>query len=106
MTIFLRDFSLFALKKDMHSGVPYIYVTLAGYDEVSHHSGVERPDTLEVLRKLDREFVIWKKSQETLQENMSSLCYLTMDILRVPHSKTAMGKVLKIRSSLRQWLRK
>ncbi|MGA2527459.1 MAG: alkaline phosphatase family protein [Smithellaceae bacterium] len=56
MTIFLRDFSLFALKRDMHSGVPYIYVTLAGYDEVSHHSGVERPDTLEVLRKLDREF--------------------------------------------------
>ena len=40
----------------MHSGVPYIYVTLAGYDEVSHHSGVERPDTLEVLRKLDRGF--------------------------------------------------
>ena len=56
MTIFLRDFSLFALKRDMYSGVPYIYVTLAGYDEVSHHSGIKRPDTLEVLRKLDREF--------------------------------------------------
>ena len=56
MTIFLRDFSLFALKRDMHSGVPYIYVTLAGYDEVSHHSGIKRTDTLEVLRKLDREF--------------------------------------------------
>ena len=56
MTVFLRDFSLFALKGDMYSGVPYIYVTLAGYDEVSHHSGIKRPDTLEVLRKLDREF--------------------------------------------------
>jgi len=56
MTIFLRDLSLFALKGDMYSGVPYIYVTLAGYDEVSHHSGIKRPDTLEVLRKLDREF--------------------------------------------------
>jgi putative membrane protein len=55
MTVFLRDFSLFALKGDMYSGVPYVYVTLAGYDEVSHHSGIRRPDTLEVLRKLDRE---------------------------------------------------
>lgn len=56
MTIFLRDFSLFALKGDMYLGVPCIYITLVGYDEVSHHSGVKRPDTLEVLRKLDREF--------------------------------------------------
>jgi putative membrane protein len=56
MTILLRDFSLFALKRDMNAGVPYIYVTFAGYDEVSHHSGTGRPDTLEVLRKLDREF--------------------------------------------------
>ncbi len=56
MTVLLRDFSLFALKGDMYSGVPFVYVTLAGYDEVSHHSGIRRPDTLEVLRKLDREF--------------------------------------------------
>jgi len=56
MTVLLRDFSFFALKRDMYSGVPYVYVTLAGYDEVSHHSGIKRPDTLEVLRKLDREF--------------------------------------------------
>jgi hypothetical protein len=56
MTVILRDFSLDALKADMNSGVPYIYITLAGYDEVSHHSGIKRPDTLEVLRKLDREF--------------------------------------------------
>jgi putative membrane protein len=56
VTIFLRDLGLFAVKLDMYSGVPYIYITLAGYDEVSHHSGIKRPDTLEVLRKLDREF--------------------------------------------------
>lgn len=55
MTVLLKDFSLFALKGDMYSGVPYAYVTLAGYDEVSHHSGVQRSDSLEVLRKLDRE---------------------------------------------------
>jgi putative membrane protein len=56
MTVFLRDFSLFTLRGDMYAGVPYIYATLAGYDEVAHHSGIKRPDTLEVLRKLDKEF--------------------------------------------------
>jgi putative membrane protein len=56
MTVLLRDFTVFALKGDMYSGVPYAYATLAGYDEVSHHSGTQRPDSLEVLRKLDREF--------------------------------------------------
>ncbi len=56
MTVFLRDFSLFTLRGDMYAGVPYAYATLAGYDEVAHHSGIERPDTLEVLRKLDKEF--------------------------------------------------
>ncbi len=56
MTVLLREFCVFALKGDMYSGVPYAYATLAGYDEVSHHSGVKRGDTLEVLRKLDKEF--------------------------------------------------
>lgn len=56
ITVFLRDFSLFTLKGDMYSGVPYAYITLAGYDEVAHHSGIESPDALEVLRKLDKEF--------------------------------------------------
>ncbi len=56
MTVFARDFALSALRGDMYAGVPYIYVTFAGYDEVAHHSGILRADTLEVLRKLDREF--------------------------------------------------
>ena len=33
-----------------------MYATFASYDEVAHHSGLERPDTLEALRKLDRQF--------------------------------------------------
>jgi putative membrane protein len=56
ITVFLRDLNLFALKGDMYSGLQFVYVTFAGYDEVSHHSGIKRSDTLEVLRKLDREF--------------------------------------------------
>ena len=61
MTVILRDICFFTVKGDIYSGVPYIYATLVGYDEVSHHSGIKRPDTLEVLRKLDREFAKLEK---------------------------------------------
>jgi len=33
-----------------------VYATFASYDEVAHHSGLERADTMEALRKLDRQF--------------------------------------------------
>jgi hypothetical protein len=33
-----------------------VYATFSSYDEVAHHSGLERADTLEALRKLDHQF--------------------------------------------------
>lgn len=56
MTVLVRDFCLATLRGDMYSGIPYAYATLGGYDEVAHHSGIRRPDALEIVRKLDREF--------------------------------------------------
>jgi len=53
MTVALRDLSLSGVIGDMLLGLPYCYCTLAGYDEVAHHSGLDRHDTLEVLRKID-----------------------------------------------------
>src|SRR6201986_5500518 len=40
----------------MVGGPPAVYATFSSYDEVAHHSGLERPDTLEALRKLDQQF--------------------------------------------------
>ena len=37
-------------------GRPAVYATFSSYDEVAHHSGLERHDTLEALRKLDEQF--------------------------------------------------
>jgi hypothetical protein len=37
-------------------GRPAVYATFSSYDEVAHHSGLERSDTLEALRKLDEQF--------------------------------------------------
>ncbi len=53
MTVALRDLSLNGVMGDMLKGAPYSYVTLAGYDEVAHHSGLDRHDALVVLRKID-----------------------------------------------------
>jgi uncharacterized membrane protein YvlD (DUF360 family) len=56
MCVFVRDLIVFSVLQDMFRGVPAVYATFASYDEVAHHSGLERPDTLEALRKLDQRF--------------------------------------------------
>jgi uncharacterized membrane protein YvlD (DUF360 family) len=54
-TVVTRDVSVQGVINDMCEGRAAIYVDLLGYDEVSHHSGPERADTLAVLRDLDRQ---------------------------------------------------
>ena len=54
--VVVRDLTVNAVISDMFHGRPAIYATFASYDEVAHHSGLERPDTLEALRKLDEQF--------------------------------------------------
>jgi uncharacterized membrane protein YvlD (DUF360 family) len=56
MCVFVRDLVAFSVLQDMFRGVPAVYATFPSYDEVAHHSGLERPDTLEALRKLDARF--------------------------------------------------
>ncbi len=52
----VRDLIVFGVLTDMMRGRPAVYATLSSYDEVAHHSGLERVDTLEALRKLDQHF--------------------------------------------------
>jgi uncharacterized membrane protein YvlD (DUF360 family) len=51
-----RDLIVYGVLTDMMKGRPAIYATFSSYDEVAHHSGLEREDTLEALRKLDQQF--------------------------------------------------
>lgn len=55
MCVVVRDLVVFAVLTDMLRGRPAVYATFASYDEVAHHSGLERADTLEALRKLDQQ---------------------------------------------------
>jgi uncharacterized membrane protein YvlD (DUF360 family) len=56
MCVVVRDLIVHGVLTDMMRGRPAIYATFSSYDEVAHHSGLERADTLEALRKLDQQF--------------------------------------------------
>jgi hypothetical protein len=56
LCVFVRDLIVYGVLQDMMKGRPAIYATFSSYDEVAHHSGLERADTLEALRKLDQQF--------------------------------------------------
>ena len=56
MCVPVRDLIVYGVLTDMMAGRPAVYATFSSYDEVAHHSGLERADTLEALRKLDEQF--------------------------------------------------
>ena len=54
-TVVQRDLQVSAVIADLYAGRPVGYTTFLAYDEVAHHSGVERPDALSTLRRVDRQ---------------------------------------------------
>jgi hypothetical protein len=55
-TTVMQEASHFMLISDMFRGVPAVYNTFFAYDEVAHHSGIDRQDALKVLRTIDKVF--------------------------------------------------
>ena len=54
-TVVQRDLQVATVIGDVLAGRACIYTTFLAYDEVAHHSGIERSDALAVLRDLDRQ---------------------------------------------------
>ena len=54
-TVIQRDLQVAAVIGDLYAGRPVGYTTFLAYDEVAHHSGVERADALATLRRVDRQ---------------------------------------------------
>ena len=54
--VVVRDLIVYGVLTDMMRGRPAVYSTYSSYDEVAHHSGLERADTFEALRKVDQQF--------------------------------------------------
>lgn len=52
-TTWMLEATRFAIASDMLRGMPSAYVTIYAYDEVAHHSGIDREDAFKVLRRID-----------------------------------------------------
>ncbi len=55
-TTAMQEASRHILTADMLRGTPVVYNTFFGYDEVAHHSGIDRADSLKILTTLDKIF--------------------------------------------------
>lgn len=54
-TVISRDVLTSGIIGDMYDGRAVVYADYVGYDEVAHHAGIERHESLDTLRRLDRE---------------------------------------------------
>ena len=63
-TVIQLDLQVAAVVGDMLSGRPAIYTTFLAYDEVAHHSGIERPDAVSTLRLVDKQIARIVKASE------------------------------------------
>ena len=63
-TVLTRDVIVATLIGDMSAGRSVVYADFVGYDEVAHHSGVERYDAVDTLRRLDHELARLARAAE------------------------------------------
>lgn len=52
---FLPAISVYLVIEKMFEGVGAVYTTLVSYDEVAHHSGIDRPDAMLILEAIDEQ---------------------------------------------------
>jgi hypothetical protein len=53
-TVVLRDINVSIVAEHMARGAPVIFVDFVDYDEVAHHAGPSRPESMRTLENLDR----------------------------------------------------
>ncbi|HSD23312.1 MAG TPA: phage holin family protein [Solirubrobacterales bacterium] len=64
ITVVMRDLNVATLLGDIVEGLPVIYSTFVGYDEVAHHSGIQEPDAFAVLKQHDAQLARLEKALE------------------------------------------
>src|SRR5262245_56809769 len=60
----LRALGTSLVVQEMVRGTPVIYMDYTDYDEIAHHSGPERPESLDALDGVDRELATLRKAAE------------------------------------------
>jgi uncharacterized membrane protein YvlD (DUF360 family) len=64
ITVVMRDLNVAVLMGDIVEGLPVVYSTFVGYDEVAHHSGIEQPDAFAVLKQHDAQLARLEQAME------------------------------------------
>ena len=64
ITVIMRDLNVAILMGDIVEGVPVVYSTFVGYDEVAHHSGITEPDAFAALKQHDAQLERLEKAVE------------------------------------------
>ena len=99
-TVIQLDLQVAAVTADVLAGRPVIYTTFLAYDEVAHHSGLERPDTLAVLRRVDLAIErIAAAAEHGAAARTSSSCSPTTARARARRSASATAKGSRTSSS-------
>ncbi|GAA1742120.1 phage holin family protein [Isoptericola hypogeus] len=59
--VLLRDLNTSLVAEQLVRGVPVVCVDLVDYDEIAHHAGPLRPESLRALEGLDRVLGLWEE---------------------------------------------
>jgi hypothetical protein len=60
-TALLRDLSVALVTEQIARAAPVIYVDWTNYDEIAHHAGPSRPESMQALQGLDRLTGFWPR---------------------------------------------
>lgn len=61
-TVLLADITTSLVMEDLFAGVPIIFCNYMGYDEVAHHAGPERNESLGALGDIDQQIAMLEKA--------------------------------------------
>ncbi|GII99425.1 type I phosphodiesterase/nucleotide pyrophosphatase [Sediminihabitans luteus] len=59
--VVLRDLNVSLVAEQLVHGAPVVFVDLVDYDEIAHHAGPLRPESLRALEGLDRVVGLWER---------------------------------------------
>lgn len=68
-TVVLRDLNVSIVAEQMARGVPTIFVNFVDYDEVAHHAGPSRPESMRTLDGLDRVLNLFEQIAREVHRN-------------------------------------
>ena len=91
ITVVMRDLNVATLFGDIYEGVPVVYSTFVGYDEVAHHSGIEQPDAFAVLKQHDAQWRDWRGQSNRPLARTTWWCFRTMGRAKAGHFASDMA---------------